>query len=105
MPTVCPDGAQVSCCFEVVMKAMADTPRCSSMVENLSSRLRNYFTLRRKLGDKYLGLLQFFLNHRTFLRSRVPARVGKSPKQLMTGDAQPHWLTLLGFGLTQPLRA
>lgn len=91
--------------FEAVIKAMAQTPRCSSMVENLNSRLRNYFTLRRQLGGQYLGLLQFFLNHRTFLRSRVAQRVGKSPKQLMTGQEHPHWLTLLGFGQLQPLRA
>ncbi len=32
---------------EAVMQAMAQTPRCSSMVENLNSRLRNYSTLRR----------------------------------------------------------
>jgi hypothetical protein len=36
--------------------------------------------VRRQLGGEYLSLLQFFLNHRTFLRSRVPERVGKSPK-------------------------
>ena len=75
------------------------------MLENLNSRLRNYFTLRRQLGGEYLSLLQFFLNHRTFLRSRVPERVGKSPKQLMTDHEHPHWLTLLGFGQPQPLRA
>jgi hypothetical protein len=46
------------------------------MVENLNSRLRNYFTLRRQLRGKYLGLLQFFFNHRGFMRSRVPERVG-----------------------------
>ncbi len=91
--------------FEAVMQAMAQTPRCSSMVENLNSRLRNYFTLRRQLGGGYLSLLQFSLNHRTFMRSSVPERVGKSPKQLMTGQAHPHWLTLLGFGQPQPLRA
>ena len=51
----------------------------------LNSRLRNYFTLRRQLGGQYLGLLQFFLSHRTFLRSRVPERFSKSPKELMTG--------------------
>ncbi len=90
--------------FEAVKLAMANTPRCSSMVENLNSRLRNYFTLRRQLGGEYLSLLQFFLNHRTFLRSKFPERVGKSPKQLMTGQAHPHWLTLLGFGQPQPLR-
>lgn len=98
-------GHKCHAVFEAVMRAMAETPRCSSMVENLNSRLRNYFTLRRQLGGEYLGLLQFFLNHRTFLRSRVPERVGKSPKQLMTGHEHPHWLTLLGFGQPQSLRA
>ena len=32
---------------------MAQTPRSSSLVENLNSRLRNYFTLRRHLGNSY----------------------------------------------------
>jgi hypothetical protein len=48
------------------------------MVENFNSRLRNYFTLRRQLDGEYLSLLQFCLNHRTFLRSRVPDRVNIS---------------------------
>ena len=38
--------------------------RASSLVENLNSRLRAYFFLRRQLGKDYLTLLQFFLNHR-----------------------------------------
>ena len=84
---------------------VAVTGRSSALVENLNSRLRNYFTLRRQLGGSYLDLLQFFLNHRRFLRSRVPERVGKSPTQLMTGQDHPHWLTLLGLGPLQPLRA
>ena len=33
-----------------VRRAMADTPRSSALVENLNSRLRTYFTLRRHLG-------------------------------------------------------
>ena len=74
-------GHKCHAVFEAVILAMAQTPRCSSMVENFNSRLRNYFTLRRQLGGEYLTLLQFFLNHRTFLRSRVPDRAGKSPKQ------------------------
>ena len=83
--------------MEAVGKALEETPRASSMVENLNSRLRNYFFLRRSLGDDYLSLLQFFLNHRCFIRSLKPERVGKSPKQLLTGEAHPHWLELLGF--------
>ena len=83
--------------MEAVGKALEETPRASSMVENLNSRLRNYFFLRKSLGDDYLNLLQFFLNSRCFMRSLNPERVGKSPKQLLTGEAHPHWLELLGF--------
>ena len=98
-------GAQFHAAFDAVAQAMAQTPRSSALVENLNSRLRNYFTLRRQLGGSYLDLLQFFLNHRCFLRSRVPQRVGKSPTELMTGQHHPHWLTLLGLGPLQPQRA
>ena len=41
--------------------------------------------------------LQFFLNHRCFIRSRVAERQGKSPQRLLTGWTHPHWLELLGF--------
>jgi hypothetical protein len=71
--------------------------RASSVIENLNSRLRNYFFLRRQLGPDYLALLQFFLNHRCFQRSRRAERMGKSPAELLTGQAQPHWLELLGY--------
>jgi hypothetical protein len=53
--------------------------RASSVAENLNSRLRGYFFLRRELGSGYLSLLQFFLNHRRFQRSEHAERVGKSP--------------------------
>ena len=72
------------------------TVRASSLVENLNSRLRSYFSLRRHLGNGYLTLLQFFLNHRRFPRSDRPERVGKSPAELLTGQSHPHWLELLG---------
>jgi hypothetical protein len=84
---------------------MARTPRSSALVENLNARLRTYFTLRRHLGSAYLDLLRFFLNHRRFMRSRLAERIGKSPRELMTGDSHPHWLTLLGFGPLQNQRA
>lgn len=83
--------------YEAVQKAMKHVPRASSMVENLNSRLRNYFFLRKQLEPSYLNLLQFFLNHRQFMRSEHQERVGKSPKELMTGESHPHWLELLGF--------
>ena len=71
--------------------------RASSLVENLNSRLRTYFFLRRQLGKDYLTLLQFFLNHRRYLRSEDPSRVGKSPAELLTGEQHAHWLELLGY--------
>ena len=91
--------------FAAVSRAMADTPRSSSLVENLNSRLRTYFTLRRHLGGSYLDLLRFFLNHRRFMRSRHAERQGKSPRELMTGQGHPHWLTLLSLGPIQPQQA
>jgi hypothetical protein len=71
--------------------------RASSLVENLNSRLRSYFFLRRQLGEDYLALLQFFLNHRRYLRSEVSSRVGKSPAEMLTGEPHAHWLELLGY--------
>ena len=75
----------------------AGTVRASALVENLNSRLRTYFTLRRHLGSDYLSLLQFFLNHRPLERSDRPERAGKTPAELLTGQAHPHWLEMLGF--------
>ncbi len=98
-------GGKFHALFAAVSRAMADTPRSSSLVENLNSRLRTYFTLRRHLGGSYLDLLRFFLNHRRFLRSRRAERQGKSPRELMTGQGHAHWLTLLGLGPLQPQRA
>ena len=97
-------GGKFHALFAAVSRAMTDTPRSSSLVENLNSRLRTYFTLRRHLGGAYLDLLRFFLNHRRFLRSRHAERRGKSPRELLTGQAHPHWLTLLGLGELQPQR-
>ena len=71
--------------------------RASSIIENINSRLRNYFFLRREIGAGYLELLQFFLNHRRFLRSERPERADKSPAELLTGQAHPHWLEMLGY--------
>jgi hypothetical protein len=71
--------------------------RASSVIENINSRLRNYFFLRRHLGLGYLELLQFFLNHRRFLRSEHAERVDKSPAELLTGQTHGHWLEMLGY--------
>ena len=51
----------------------------------------------RQIGHGYLHLLRFFLNHRRFLRSDRPERVGHSPAELLTGQTTPHWLEMLGY--------
>jgi hypothetical protein len=80
-----------------VEKLAAGVVRASSVIENLNSRLRNYFFLRKQLGKGYLKLLQFYLNHRRFERSEHSARVGKSPRELLVGQNHDHWLELLGY--------
>ena len=84
---------------EAIQSLIEETVRASSIAENLNSRLRNYFFLRKTLNNDYLELLQFFLNHRRFMRSSRPERVGKSPKELLTGEPHNHWLELLGYSL------
>src|SRR5260370_37439059 len=80
-----------------VAELAAGTVRASSLVENLNSRLRSYFFLRRHLGPDYLALLQFFLNHPRRERSDRPERVGKTPAELLTGQSHLHWLEMLGY--------
>jgi hypothetical protein len=82
---------------QAVGELREQTVRASSLVENLNSRLRGYFFLRRQLGAQYLSLLQFFLNHRRLDRSERPGRVGRSPAELLTGQPLPHWLDMLGY--------
>lgn len=82
---------------QAVRDLAAQVVRASSVIENINSRLRAYFFLRRQLGPAYLVLLQFFLNHHRFLRSEHPERVGKSPTELLTGQTHPHWLEMLGY--------
>jgi hypothetical protein len=90
-------GGQFLAACEAIDGLIAGTVRASSLVENLNSRLRNYFTLRRHLGSDYLSLLQFFLNHRVLERSDRGERQGKTPAELLTGQTHPHWLEMLGF--------
>jgi hypothetical protein len=82
---------------EAVRDVADHVVRASSIIENLNSRLRSYFFLRRQVGSDYLVLLQFFLNHRRFLRSERAERAGKSPAELLTGQTHPHWLEMLGY--------
>jgi hypothetical protein len=90
-------GSQYGVLREAVTELLGRVVRASSVIENLNSRLRSYFFLRRHLGGDYLALLQFFLNHRRFVRSEHADRVGKSPAELLSGKPQPHWLESLGY--------
>jgi hypothetical protein len=90
-------GARYGVVRDAVEELLGQVVRASSVIENLNSRLRCYFFLRRHLGEDYLTLVQFFLNQRRFVRSEHKERVGKSPAELLTGRPQPHWLSLLGY--------
>lgn len=92
-------GARFYALQEALQDLIQKTVRASSIAENINSRLRNYFFLRKTLSSDYLELLQFFFNHRRFMRSSRLERIGKSPKELLTGKAHDHWLELLGFNL------
>ena len=48
------------------------------------------------LEEEPKALLQFFLNHRRYLRSEHREGVDKSPTELSTGEPHRHWLELLG---------
>jgi hypothetical protein len=90
-------GARYYGLSEAVAELADQVVRASSLVENLNSRLRNYFFLRRQVGPDYLELLRFFLNHRRFTRSERAEREGKSPAELLSGQEHEHWLEMLGY--------
>src|SRR5262249_29724707 len=82
---------------QAIDQVLRRTVRASSVVENLNSRLRSYFFLRRQLGPESLSFLQCFLNLRLFCRSEDPERVDHRPAELLPGQAHPHWLEMLGY--------
>lgn len=87
-----------------VKKVIKNTLRASSVIENLNSRLRPYFFLRKSFGQQSLDLLKFYLNHKTFMRSDHPERVGKSPAELLSKKSHPLWIEMLGYTrFTQPV--
>lgn len=81
----------------IVADCLASTPRASSLVESVNSRLRSNFFLRRTIGHGYLDLMQYFLNHRVLERSDRAHRIGKTPREILTGEAHQNWLDILGF--------
>lgn len=71
-------GSKFHALVAAVNRVMADTPRSSALVENLNSRLRTYFTLRRHLGGSYLLEAADHIH-----LSRMPARFGTTKARRM----------------------
>lgn len=88
---------------DAVLSILENTHRCSSMVENFNSRLRPYLAEQKEVTQKRLNLIQFYLNHKPFARSRHEHLVNKTPAQALTGKDHPHWLEMLGFSLFKRL--
>ena len=76
---------------EAVVEVLRSLKRGSGDVEGLNGQLRSYFELRRVLGDKWLEMLRFYLNHHRQRRSRRPDGSGKSPAERLCGH---HALTV-----------
>lgn len=89
-------GGRYAALREDVARLAGTVVRASSVVENLNSRLRNYFFLRKQLGPGYLNLLRFYLNHKRLARSGRAEREGKSAAEVLNGEKHGHWLELLG---------
>ena len=79
-------GGRYYALSEAVKELSAGVVRASSLVENVNSRLRGYFFLRRQRWPDYLQLLRFYLNHRRFPKSEQEYRVGKSPAEVLNGE-------------------
>jgi hypothetical protein len=90
-------GEQYEALEDAVLAILGKTHRCSSMVENLHSRLRPHLPERKAVSQKILGLLQFYLNHKPFMRSQHEHLKNKTPAQALTGTAHLPWLEMLGF--------
>ncbi|MES2355279.1 MAG: hypothetical protein V4568_12955, partial [Pseudomonadota bacterium] len=82
---------------DAVLSILEKTHRCSSMVENLNSRVRPYLDERKFVSQKTLNLIQFYLNHKPFMRSAHKRLVNKTPAEVMTGKPHLPWLEMLGF--------
>jgi IS30 family transposase len=67
------------------------------MVENFNSRLRPYLDERKMITQKHLGLIQFYLNHKPFMRSQHKAFINKTPAEFLTGKTHNSWLEMLRF--------
>lgn len=87
---------------EIVSAVIAVTPRASSLVENLNSRIRPTLSKRRNVSADFLELKRLYLNLRPYKRSRKDERLGKSPYELVTGDSGVNFFALLGLAIESP---
>lgn len=90
-------GLQYEEIEDAVLHILETTHRCSSMIENFNSRLRPYLDERKFMSQKSLNLIQFYLNHKPFMRSKHERLVNKTPAEALTGKAHKPWLEMLGF--------
>ena len=88
-------GLQYEEIEDAVLHILETTHRCSSMIENFNSRLRPYLDERKFMSKKSLGLIQFYLNHKPFMRSKHERLKGKTPAEALTGKAHKPWLEML----------
>ena len=84
-----------------VLLILESTHRCSSIVENFNSRLRPYLDERKFISPKILALIQFYLNHKPFMRSKHERLINKTPAESMTEKPHKPWLEMLGFSRFQ----
>ena len=90
-------GLQYEEIEDKVLSILETTHRCSSMIENFNSRLRPYLDERKFMSQKSLNLIQFYLNHKPFMRSKHSRLVNKTPAEALTGKPHKPWLEMLGF--------
>jgi hypothetical protein len=83
--------------YSAVREIINNTVRSSSAVENLNSRIRPYYELRKRMGQDFLELLRFYLNHSVLQGSDHVLRKGKTPVEIMTGKKHLYWLEMLGI--------
>jgi hypothetical protein len=98
-------GKQYEEIEDAVLSILENTHRCSSMVENLNSRVRPYLEERKFVSQKILNLIQFYLNHKPFMRSTHKRLVNKTAAEAMTGRSHQPWLEMLGFPSVTKLSA
>jgi len=90
-------GLQYEEIEDTVLNILETTHRCSSMIENFNSRLRPYLDERKFMSQKSLNLIQFYLNHKPFMRSKHERLVNKTAAEALTGKAHTPWIEMLGF--------